>query len=343
MKGRKMNSLISVIVPVYNAENYLDRCIKSIINQKYKELEIILVDDGSKDNSLEICKSYANKDNRIYVIHKENAGVSAARNTGIEAATGDYIAFVDSDDYIDENMYFNMMQKASEYNCDLVMCDCYKVRGNNKSIFTHDIRSGFYNKEQLYKEYFDKLLMLGSINYPATISNWVLLIKRDIFKENNLRYPEGIKYSEDLLLGSQVMYYVNRFYYLKGQCYYYYIDNPSSATNTYYEKKWDNFLELYNKIDRFFSKKEDFDFTNQINYCLLFFIYNSIGDIYGSNDNLFEKRRKILKILNDKHVCEMFKAIDIDKLNISNKQKIVTKCYKYRMFITALIIYMSKK
>ena len=185
-----MNSLISVIVPVYNAKKYLDRCIQSIINQKYKELEIILVDDGSKDNSLEICKSYADKDNRIQVIHKENAGVSAARNTGIEAASGDFIAFVDSDDYIDENMYFNMMQKASEYNCDLVMCDCYKVRGNNKCIFTHDIISGFYDKEQLYKEYFDKLLMLDSINYPATISNWVLLIKTDIIKENNLKYPE---------------------------------------------------------------------------------------------------------------------------------------------------------
>ena len=88
MKGREMNSLISVIVPIYNAEKYLDRCIQSIINQKYKELEIILVDDGSKDSSLEICKSYADKDNRINVIHKENAGVSAARNTGIEAEIG---------------------------------------------------------------------------------------------------------------------------------------------------------------------------------------------------------------------------------------------------------------
>ena len=102
-------------------------------------------------------------------------------------------------------------------------------------------------------------------------------------------------------------------------------------------------MELYNKIGCFFSEKKDFDFTNQISYCLLFFIYNSIGDIYGCNNTLFEKRRKILKILNDKQVCEMFKAIDIDKLNISKKQKIVTKCYKSKMFITALIIYMSKK
>ena len=338
-----MNSLISVVVPVYNAEKYLDRCIQSIINQKYKELEIILIDDGSKDNSLEICKKYANEDIRIHVIHKENGGVSRARNTGIEAANGDFITFVDSDDYIDENMYFNMMQKVEEYNCALVMCDCYKVRGNDKVIFTHDIRRGFYDKEQLYKEYFDKLLMLDSINYPATISNCVMLIKKDIIKENNLMYVEGIKYSEDLLFGSQVMYYTNRFYYLKEECYYNYIDNPNSATNTYYEKKWDNFLELYNKIDSFFSKKEDFNFTNQINYCLLFFIYNSIGDIYGSDKRLFEKRRHILKILNNKQVCDMFKVIDIDKLNISKKQKIITNCYKYKIFITALIIYMSKK
>ena len=110
-----MSALISVVVPVYNAEKYLDKCIQSIINQKYSNLEIILVDDGSKDNSLELCKKYAESDKRIKVIHKENEGVSTARNSGIEVASGDFIAFIDSDDYIDENMYFNMMQKASEY------------------------------------------------------------------------------------------------------------------------------------------------------------------------------------------------------------------------------------
>lgn len=338
-----MNQLISVIVPVYNAEKYLDKCVNSIINQKYKELEIILVDDGSKDNSLDLCKKYAEKDNRIKVIHKENGGVSTARNTGIEASRGDFIAFVDSDDYIDENMYFNMIQKVKKYSCDMVMCDCYKVNVGNKEIFTHDIRAGFYDKDQLYKEYFDKLLMLDSINYPATISNWVMLIKSDIIKDKKLKYIEGVRYSEDLLFGSQVMYYTNRFYYLKGECYYNYINNPISATSTYYEKKWDNFVQLYYEIKRFFQNKTDFDFSKQIYYCLLFFVYNSVGDIYGSNKSYPEKKKKILKILNNQDVKEMFKNIDINSLNMSKKQKLITYCYKYKIFIGLLISYMSRK
>lgn len=338
-----MNQLISVIVPVYNAEKYLETCVNSIINQKYTNLEIILVDDGSKDNSLDLCKKYAEKDNRIKVIHKENGGVSTARNAGIESASGDFIAFVDSDDYIDENMYFNMMQKVEEYNCDMVMCDCYKVNGENKEIFTHDIRDGFYDKEQLYKEYFDKLLMLDSINYPATISNWVMLIKSHIIKNNKLKYIEGVKYSEDLLFGSQVMYYTNRFYYLKGECYYNYINNPTSATNTYYEKKWDNFVQLYYEIKRFFGNKKDFDFSKQIYYCLLFFVYNSMGNIYGSDKSSYQKKKDILKILNSEDVKDMFKNIDIRSLNMSKKQKLITYCYKYKIFIALLIGYMSRK
>lgn len=339
----EMSALISVVVPVYNAEKYLDKCIQSIINQKYSNLEIILVDDGSKDNSLELCKKYAENDKRIKVIHKENGGVSTARNSGIEAVSGDFIAFIDSDDYIDENMYFNMIQKVSEYDCDVVMCDCYKVNSDKKEVFTHDIRSGFYNKKHLYKEYFDKSLMLDSINYPATISNCVMLIRADIIKDNKLEYKEGIKFSEDLLFGSRVMYYANSFYYLKGECYYNYINNPTSTTNTYYEKKWDNFISLYKEIKAFFEDKEDFDFSKQIYYCLLFFIYNSVGNIYGSNKKLSDKKKDILNILNNQDVREMFDNININSLNLSKKQKLITYCYKYKIFISALILYMSRK
>ena len=100
-----MDDLISVIVPVYNVEEYLDRCIESIVNQTYKNLEILLIDDGSTDNSYNICDKWAKKDNRIKVVHKENGGVSSARNVGLDVATGDYIGFVDSDDYISIDMY----------------------------------------------------------------------------------------------------------------------------------------------------------------------------------------------------------------------------------------------
>ncbi|WP_455537609.1 glycosyltransferase [Terrisporobacter sp.] len=338
-----MDALISVIVPVYNAEKYLDKCIQSIINQKYSNLEIILVDDGSEDNSLNLCKKYSESDERIKLIHKINGGVSTARNIGIEMAKGDFIAFVDSDDFIDENMYYNMMKKASEYECDVVMCDCYKIDNDKKEVFTHDIRAGFYDKEQLYNDYFNKLLMLDSINYPPTISNWVMLIRKDIIKNYNLKYKEGIRFSEDLLFGSQVMYYAGSFYYLKEECYYNYIKNSTSVTNTYYEDKWEEFIKLYNEIRLFFEDRIDYDFNQQIYYCLLFFLYNSINNVIFSNKGFIEKNKDIKSILKNNKVIEMFRNIDISKLNICKKQAIITKIYKSRIGIILYIIYMNNK
>ena len=112
--------LISVIVPVYNVESYVAECIESIQNQTYMNLEIILVDDGSKDMSGDICDQYAAYDERIKVIHQENGGLSAARNTGIEAANGDYISFVDSDDYIRLTLFEDMLQLLKEYDLDII-------------------------------------------------------------------------------------------------------------------------------------------------------------------------------------------------------------------------------
>ena len=125
-----MDEKISVIVPVYNVEQYLERCVDSIINQTYKNLEIILVNDGSTDNSGKLCDELAKRDDRIRVIHKENGGLSDARNTGIEEAEADLIGFIDSDDYIDENMYELLIDNLRETNADLSMCGHYDVYNN---------------------------------------------------------------------------------------------------------------------------------------------------------------------------------------------------------------------
>ncbi|MDO5379590.1 MAG: glycosyltransferase [Acidaminococcaceae bacterium] len=122
---------ISVIVPVYNVEKYLPKCVESIVNQTYKNLEIILVDDGSTDKSGEICDGYSLKDCRIKVIHKKNGGLSDARNVGLDICTGEYIGFVDSDDYIDKDMYRALYKFSEKNNLDVVMCGSYYVLENN--------------------------------------------------------------------------------------------------------------------------------------------------------------------------------------------------------------------
>lgn len=325
-----MDCTISVIVPVYNSEKYLKRCIDSILNQTYKAIELILVDDGSPDNCGKICDEYAKKDKRVRVIHKTNAGVSAARNSGLEIASGNYATFVDSDDYIEPEMYSNMMEKVHQYNCDVVMCDCIKDFTDHSEIYTHDIRAGFYDKEQLVNEYYPHLLMMENIEYPATISNWLILFNRN--KLGNLRYVVGVRYSEDLLFGAQLVYNTDSFYYMKEQAYYHYYMNPTSATHKFTVDKWNDYKTLHFEINKYFSECESFDFSHQIDLCLLFFVYNSVSNIFSADNLEREKKFEIVRnILGDNEVRRMFSNIKVLKLPISKKLKIVTIIYKYRI------------
>lgn len=177
--------LISVIIPIYNVEKYLDDCISSVVNQTYRNLEIILVDDGSPDNCPQICDEWAKKDSRIRVLHKKNGGLSDARNAGIDTATGDYIAFVDSDDYIKPHMYATLISKITKEDADICACNilsCYPE----------------YNVECGCKEYIvgdsEKILnmLYDDTTYPVSAFN--KLYRRKLW--NNIRFPEG-KICED--------------------------------------------------------------------------------------------------------------------------------------------------
>ena len=150
------NEKISVIIPVYNVEAYLERCLNTVCGQSYKNLEIILVDDGSTDNCLQICEEFAERDDRIKVIHQSNQGVSAARNTGLDAATGDYIAFVDSDDYIHPEMYERLYSLLKKHDADMSACfsrGCWD--SNYAEPPRDDIEISVYDKVGAIKTVFD--------------------------------------------------------------------------------------------------------------------------------------------------------------------------------------------
>ena len=190
--------VISVIVPVYNAEKYLTECVESILNQTIEDIELILVDDGSTDGSPAMCDAFAAQDPRVKVIHKPNGRASSARNAGIRAATGEYIAFVDSDDWISPDMY----EKMLEPNADVCLCDYVRFCGEEEFPFSQpNVSGGFYDRERMKKDIFSHLVMDG-VEYPITISNCVLLIRRSVIAENNLSYREDIHISEDAPFGS---------------------------------------------------------------------------------------------------------------------------------------------
>lgn len=327
---------ISIIIPVYQVEKYIKRCLDSILSQTYSNLEIILIDDGSRDMSGKICDEYAIKDSRIKVIHQDNAGVSVARNKGFDICTGDYVTFVDSDDFLEPFMYEKMMEKVTEYNCDVVMCDCVKDDGVIQTPYTHDIRAGFYNYNQLKEEYYPHLLMMENLEYPATISNWLILFKREV--AFNIRYIEGVRYSEDLLFGAQLLYNAKSFYYMKGEYYYHYWMNNESASHTFKEDKWEDYKLLYEKSRKLF--RQDKRILNQSYLMLLFFLYNYAGDILRcKNYSKKEKHRYLKSILSDESIIELFNNIRVYELRIPLKLKIMTYIYKYKIGIKALIDY----
>ena len=184
--------LISVIVPIYNVENYLDKCIESIVNQTYKNLEIILVDDGSPDNSPKICDNWALKDNRIKVIHKENGGLSSARNAGIQNASGEYIAFIDSDDYFDLQAISVMQKNLENYNVD-VSSISFKCVNENELPAT--------NNENCEVLFFTSEQLAINICQRKNTSVCGKLFKKDIFNDN--KFLEGVL-NEDFLFLSKL-------------------------------------------------------------------------------------------------------------------------------------------
>ena len=329
--------MISVIVPVYKSEKYLNKCVQSILDQQYSDLELLLVDDGSPDNSGRLCDAWAIKDSRVRVIHKQNGGVCSARNAGLDAATGEYIAFLDSDDWIEPEMYSSMMEKIIEFDCDAVLCDCVKDQSGHSELYTHPIRSGFYDREALKREYFPHLLMMEHVEYPATISNCSLLFRRELMED--VRYLVGVRYSEDLLFGAEIMYRAQSFYYMKGQAFYHYVMNPNSVTNQFVPDKWKDYRRLHEGIRSRFGSCTDFDFSRQIDLCLLFFLYNAVGDLYTAPLSRREKKRMILGILEDMQVRAMFGRLNISTIPISKKQKILTWIYRRRVGISVLIHY----
>ncbi len=245
-----MEIKVSVIVPVYNVEKYLDRCIKTILNQTLKEIEVILVDDGSKDSSGKMCDLYKKQDSRIKVIHKENAGLGYARNSGLEVATGKYVAFIDSDDYIDLEMFESLYNYAENYKCEAVMCAGNKRVDSNGNI----IEPINENKIKIYEgnDVKEKLLLdiIGSepedkVDAIIGVSVAKAIYLKAIFDKNNIRFcSEKSFISEDAIFQLDFIPYVKKAIVIP-ESYYYYCQNFSSLSLSYKKDRFEKNLILY--------------------------------------------------------------------------------------------------
>lgn len=311
-----MSIRVSIIVPVYNAEKYLRECVESVLGQTLSDIELILVDDGSTDGSPALCDRYAVQDHRVKVIHKPNGRAASARNAGLRAASGEYVAFVDADDWISPDMYEKMLQT----NADVTLCDYVRFQGEKQFPFTHpNIAAGFYNKAQIREKIYPHLVMDG-IEYPITISNCVLLTKREIIAKNHLLYREDIRISEDAPFGSEVLYCADSFAYLKGERLYHYRMTEGSASRTYQPWWWDSSLKINEETENFFNKCAEYDFTQQIKSNMFYLARAKIYYILcNSALTRREQNRKVKAVMNHPRVVRMMKGFDVSPYPIQFK------------------------
>ena len=209
---------ISIIVPVYKAEQFLSRCVDSVLAQTISGWELILVDDGSPDNSGELCDAYAQRDSRIRVIHQRNSGVSAARNRGILESTGTYIGFVDSDDWIAEDMYAQMLCAAESSGADIVMCDDLIV--DEKDFTKLETIQELCGDCTLRKEMLSPDLMQ---EFAGAV--WKCIYRADLIRKNGVSFPEGLRFSEDRVFNIYAMGYAECIQYIKKPLYMYYVNS----------------------------------------------------------------------------------------------------------------------
>jgi len=243
IKRRSSMAKVSVIIPVYNVQKYLAKCLDSVINQTLKDIEIICVNDGSTDNSLEILKAYAEKDSRIKIISQENRGLSAARNAGTAAASGEYIGFVDSDDWISLDYYEKLYNMAQKTDSDIAVGEIKKV----KSFITKNITN--FTKSMTAEKFEDKLL-LCDIPDKSFVFNKIYKLSK--IREHNIKFKEGVTY-EDIIYSPQVIKNLNKLVTVPGT-FYYYLKRKGSIVTTKTNNK--GLQSAISESEKYFNESE---------------------------------------------------------------------------------------
>ena len=273
---------VSIILPIYNVEKYLDRCMDSLLNQTLKDIEIIMVDDGSPDNCPQMCDEYAKKDNRVKVVHKKNAGLGFARNSGLDVAKGEYIAFVDSDDYVGLNMYKTLYDRAEADKCDAVFCGFRTELKQNKWVYSDEV-----DADKLWRGKDVQLFMLDMIASGAGVkaerlyqmSVWHSIYKRSIIEDNHLRFvSEREVASEDIPFQVDYLSKANTVAYIK-EMYYSYCLNGTSLTATLKPEKYARYKQLRACL---LTKSSDAEYVSRVNRLFIGYTRSHLYDIINS-------------------------------------------------------------
>src|SRR5699024_2762769 len=324
-------SKISIIIPVYNVEDYLERCLKSITSQTYKNLEIILINDGSTDRSGELCDIYKKKDSRIEVIHKENSGQSAARNMGLDIASGDYIAFVDSDDWIEEGIYEHCINLFGSYDCDVIDFECqFKNSYSEKTILNNNEQIEVNEGKEILRAYLKK----GQTR-KAPFTVWRKIYKSNLF--NSIRFPEG-KINEDIVTNYKLLFKCNKIIYTKKIGYFYFQDNVSTTRDELKKRDFD-LLDASEELVRLTENEnyKDIKYLANVKLARSYFTLLTKIAYYGVADEIKDEK-KITKDLT-KSLRSNLKLLVKSPMPLNRKVMAVMMCVNLRLVSLPLSIY----
>lgn len=329
-----MDDKVSVIIPIYNTEKYLNRCIESVLNQKHNNIELILVDDESPDNCPAMCDEWAKKDDRIKVIHKKNAGLGMARNSGLDIASGDYITFLDSDDYLHENTFKKALKSINDNDTDICCYACTNVYGDKK--LYPDIRGacGVYRDKEIVDRFLVNSIAANEYEqerHGIGISACAIVYKAYIFRDFDLRFLSEREYiNEDLAFRIALCKHIKSAVIIP-QPFYFYYHNSGTLSTSYRADRLSASIKMYEKV------KEDIIPLNSAELekrCKRHFMVNLLvclkHEILFARKNGYLKAFKNLKsICKNKTVQEILKSYPIDKL--PKKQKALFYAVKYRL------------
>lgn len=339
-----MTPKLSVIIPVYNTEKYIKECVDSIINQTFKDYEIILVDDASTDGSGRICNEYAAKYDFIKVIHKEHGGPTHTRKAGLKEARGAYVSYIDSDDYIEPQMYDFLMDKLLKYDADIAICNILIKTENSRIPLYLDFEEGFYNKEKLKRDIYPNMLFSPMKNMPGihpSLCNKV--IRRSILENAITDITDEIYFGEDGICTYPCMLDAKSVYITYDKFFYIYRQTGASISQKYDKRLLRKLPILISVFDTEFEKR-NYDGRSQINcYAALQLIFSIRNELlYNKNKTLREKVKNLKEYISQPRFQEVLKTIRYENISKQVKYKIFLLRIKW-IYLLYLQFYFKEK
>lgn len=325
---------VSVVIPVYNVEEYLCRCVDSVLAQTLSDLEIILVDDGSPDQSPAICDEYAQADARIRVIHKTNGGLASARNAGMRIAQGEYLFFLDSDDWLEPDGLAKLCDVAGTYRVDFVRYRAIRTGWpgleENAPCRVEEVRElseGLYDEARMIREVYPRLLATRQLTMGAIVGACGSLYDRSFLTRNGLWFDESVLFSEDLIFSAKVVRAAKRFYFVDAPGVYHYFYNPKSISKSFRAGRWDSCKQIIALCEAAFAQDPGYDFSDQLLYLRWFCIMLALGERRHLS-SLTDKKRYCKTILSDAVAAKT--PLGLGRVDVSWKQKLMMVMVKLK-------------